>query len=204
MYCMFNLRSVDSLCLFKAAVAVGILVTGMSSIAQEQPASPDAIVCSNCRAQLLASSGKATYHRGEAIKLTVQLMNNGPEPFYIPPAGLETIVGVNGGIEIEAVPPHGGHMVKGVAVADCPPGCSRMRNIVKEITEHWILLRPNSFIGVIATANVVPLSGGTYTFKVSRIPPFIDKEERAQLSQKGIPALIEKLEAPPIEIRIEE
>jgi hypothetical protein len=111
---------------------------------------------------------------GQYVKLRCEITNIGSTPFYIPPVVNE--VSPQGGFRAFVIYPHDAHVTYsrgGVSSRPGPP-----RDVVEEITRHWLLLLPGEFYGGTLTTGIQLLEPGKYLLKVTRNPPQFTELER--------------------------
>jgi len=131
---------------------------------------------------------------------TFRITNCGSFPFYVS----KTIGNVewHGGFEDIVTGPFD---TKGAlhlgAAADYGPDYHP--DVLKEIQESWILLKPGDSYGGILPLSTAPLSAGKYKVVGRRSPPHLSDELREQLaSTLEFPVLMETVESKPVYLKV--
>ena len=75
------------------------------------------------------------------------------------------------------------------------------RDVLKAISEHWVLLYPRYSYSYSFTVEGVPARPGRYTLVATLIPPSFTEEEKEHLKSLPHPIFLERLKAPPTIIR---
>jgi len=186
-----------------------LLTCGLSTLAttQLQPcaptgpwkeAPPKALVEISLTKKTIHTCDKAKPRECEWGKATFRITNCGSFPFYIP----RTIMNVewHGGFEdIMSGPFHANDFLHGVEAADYGPGYHP--DVLKEIQESWLLLRPGDFYGGTVRLHTAPLSPGTYKVVGRRCPPRLTDGGQLASALK-FPVLLENVDSPPVYLKV--
>jgi hypothetical protein len=137
---------------------------------------------------------------GTVVNVTFEIKNTGSVPFYIPMVVEDT--GSLGGFDVQVTAPDGAKALRTVMAGDPVPGWPR--DILSEIKERYIILRPGDFYGATRPLNAfIPLSPGTFKIVARRTPPRLSTEERNKLrTSLKLPVLLDVLESPPTYLKV--
>ena len=180
-------------------IVMFLLASVSSFSAQTMPCSSTVQKQAPPKAVVEISLNKARIHIGERPLVTFRITNCGSFPFYIP----KTIEDVewHGGFQDILNWPANAEAVHTGRAADFGPDYHP--EIVKEVEESWILLKPGDFYGGTVRLNTVPKSPGTWTIVGRRNPPRIPDEVRERLrTNLKFPVLLDAVESKPIYLRV--
>jgi hypothetical protein len=167
-----------------------------------------AVVSSYCQSSTNGSPGSVTptaevyitlspqrCNVGTSITVRFEIRNTGSVPFYIPQVVED--IGSLGGFYAQVTSSPGARASRSVIAGDPVPGWHR--DILTEVKERWILLRPGDFYGATRPLNTfVPLSPGKFKIVARHSAPRLSTEEKDRLrAALEFPVLLETVESQP-------
>jgi len=151
--------------------------------------------------QVSLSTERRVYRVGETVHITYSVRNTGTQPVYVA-QNLDFEGNPNGGVSVDIVSPPKAKVFITRLTGSPPPEFWKGRNMVKEIEEHWLLLRPAHFYGKTARLELVPLSPGKYTIRAAYIRPYLTEEEIKAIGRLKYPIILENQYSKSVNIQV--